>query len=56
MMLREGWDVPEVSVILSFEEIYELEKIREHQMVTDSESKKKFLDIGIIEKIGRTRG
>ena len=25
-------------------------------MVIDSESKKKFLDIGIIEKIGRTRG
>lgn len=43
-------------IILSFEEIYELEKIREHQMVTDSEFKKKFLDIGIIEKIGRTRG
>ncbi len=43
-------------IILSFEEIYELEKIREHQMVTDSEFKKKFLDIGIIEKIGKTRG
>jgi ATP-dependent DNA helicase RecG len=43
-------------IILSFEEIYELEKIRVHQMVTDSEFKKKFLDIGIIEKIGRTRG
>jgi len=43
-------------IILSFEEIYELEKIREHQMVSDSEFKKKFLDIGIIEKIGRTRG
>lgn len=43
-------------IILSFEEIYELEKIREHQMVIDSEFKKKFLDIGIIEKLGRTRG
>ncbi|MFA4957044.1 MAG: hypothetical protein WC556_08760 [Candidatus Methanoperedens sp.] len=43
-------------IILSFEEIYELEKIRKHQMVTDSEFRKKFLDIGIIEKVGRTRG
>jgi ATP-dependent DNA helicase RecG len=48
--------IKDKEIILSFEEIYELEKIRKHQMVTDSEFKKKFLDIGIIEKIGRTRG
>lgn len=46
----------ERQIILSFDEIYELEKIREHQPVTEIEYKKKFLDIGIIERVGRTRG
>lgn len=43
-------------ITLSFDEIYELEKIREHQPVSKIEYKKKFLDIGIIEKIGKTSG
>ncbi len=43
-------------ILLSFEEIYELEKIREHRIVTNTEFKKKFIDLGIIEQIGRTRG
>lgn len=47
---REG------QIMLSFNEIYELEKIREYQPVTEIEYKKKFLDIGIIERVGRTSG
>jgi ATP-dependent DNA helicase RecG len=43
-------------ITLSFEEICELENIREHQKVTDVTSKEKFLSLGIIEKVGRTRG
>ncbi|MDP2682760.1 MAG: putative DNA binding domain-containing protein [Deltaproteobacteria bacterium] len=46
----------EKQIILSFDEIYELEKIREHQPVTDVKFKKKFLDIGIIERVGKTSG
>ncbi|MDO8733682.1 MAG: ATP-binding protein, partial [Elusimicrobiota bacterium] len=40
----------------SFEEIYKLEKIREHSIILDLEYKKKFLDLGIIEQIGKTSG
>lgn len=43
-------------ITLSFEEICELENIREHQKVTDVASKEKFLNLGIIEKVGRTSG
>lgn len=43
-------------IILSFEEIHELEKIREQEVIANSEYKKKFLDLGIIEQVGRTRG
>ncbi len=43
-------------ITLSFEEICELESIREHQKVTDVSSKEKFLSLGIIEKVGRTSG
>ena len=46
----------EKQITLSFDEIYELEKIRDYQPVTEIEYKKKFLDIGIIERIDRTRG
>lgn len=46
----------ERQIILSFDEIYELEKIRDHQPVTEIEYKKKFLDIGIIERVGKTSG
>ncbi len=46
----------EKQIMLSFDEIYELEKIRENQPVTEIEYKKKFLDIGIIERVGKTSG
>src|SRR3989304_6127381 len=46
----------EKQTTLSFDEIYKLEKIREHQPVTEIEYKRKFLDIGIIERVGKTRG
>ena len=43
-------------IILTFDEIYELEKIREDQPVSEVENRKKFLDMGIIEQVGKTRG
>lgn len=46
----------EKQILLSFDEIYALEKIRDMQPVTEIEYKKNFLDIGIIERVGRTRG
>ncbi len=46
----------EKQITLSFDEIYKLEKISEHQPVTEIEYKRKFLDIGIIERVGKTRG
>ena len=46
----------EKQITLSFDEIYELEKIREQQPVTEVKFKKKFLDIGIIERVGKTSG
>lgn len=48
--------ISEKQISFSFEEIYQLEKIREDQIVPDSEYKKKFINLGIIEKIGKTRG
>lgn len=41
---------------LSFEEIYELENIRENQKVNDANFKNKFLGLGIIERVGNTSG
>ena len=41
---------------LSFEEIYELEKIRENQKVEKPEFKKKFMQYGIIEATGKRSG
>ena len=46
----------ERQVNLSFEEICELEKIRENQKVDNIGSKNKFLQLGIIEQVGRTSG
>jgi len=46
----------EKNIILSFEEIFELEKVREHEIVENTEFKNKFLRLGLIEKIGQTRG
>ena len=38
------------------EEIYALEKIRKAQVINNSVYKEKFLGLGIIEKVGKTRG
>lgn len=43
-------------IILSFEEIFELEKIREKQKMKDINFKDKFLELGIVEKVGKTSG
>jgi len=43
-------------IILSFEEIYELEKIRKQLIVPKLKYINKFLDLGIIEKVGKTKG
>ena len=43
-------------VLLSFDEIYELEKIRENQPVIHLEHRNKFLDMGIVEQVGKTKG
>lgn len=48
--------VNERQITLSFDEIYELEKIRVKGVFSNIEFKKKFLDLGIIERIGKTRG
>ena len=45
----------EKQILLSFEQIYELECIREHKAV-DLRFKDTFLDLGIIERVGRTSG
>jgi len=48
--------IKERQISLSFEEIYELEKIRENQKVRQPEFQNKFLQYGIIEPIGKGRG
>lgn len=46
----------ERQVIFSFDEIYELEKLREEKVFSIMKHKEKFLKLGIIEKVGKTRG
>ncbi len=46
----------EQQVTFSFSEIYELEKLREKKVLAFLQHKEKFLKLGIIEKIGKTRG
>lgn len=48
--------INEKQVTLSFDEIYELESIRESQPVAHIERRNKFLDMGIVEQVGKTRG
>lgn len=48
--------INEKQISLSFDEILELENIREKQMVTRPDFKDKFLDLGIIEQVGKTKG
>jgi len=45
----------EQDISFSFEEIYELERIRNSQKISTSEFRDKFLDMGIIEKVGKTK-
>jgi ATP-dependent DNA helicase RecG len=47
--------IREQQVSFSFEEILELEQIRQNQKLSFSEFKNKFLENGIIEKIGKTK-
>jgi len=46
----------EKQISLSFEEIFELEKIREKGIVKNIDFRNKFLELGIIEKVGKTSG
>ncbi|MCK5267371.1 MAG: putative DNA binding domain-containing protein [Spirochaetes bacterium] len=43
-------------IILSFEEIFELEKIRENRIIKNIKFRDKFLELGIIERVGKTSG
>lgn len=43
-------------IILSFEEIFELEKIRENRKMKNINFRDKFLEFGIVEKVGKTSG
>ena len=43
-------------ISLSFEEIFELEKIRENQKMKNVNFRNKFLELGIIERVGKTSG
>ncbi|HNU91337.1 MAG TPA: ATP-binding protein [Spirochaetota bacterium] len=45
----------EEQVSLTFEEIYELERIRRNQKVSTPEFKERFLSLNLIEKVGKTR-
>lgn len=48
--------VAEKQVGFSFDEIYELELLREQKVTSNLQHKEKFLKLGIIEKIGKTSG
>ena len=48
--------INEKQILLSFEEVYALEQIRERQFMADTKYKRKFIDLGIIESVGKTRG
>ncbi len=46
----------ERQISFSFEEVYELELLRERKILDRLNYKNKFLDLGIIEKVGKTSG
>ncbi|GBE37445.1 divergent AAA domain protein [bacterium BMS3Bbin08] len=48
--------VNEKQISFSFDEIYELEQIRENQPVASLQSSDKFLNAGIVEQVGKTSG
>lgn len=43
-------------IIFSFDEIFELEKLRKKKASQDLRHKEKFLKLGVIEKVGKTSG
>ena len=48
--------INEKQISFSFDEIYELELLREQKVVARTQHKEKFLKLGIVEKIGKTSG
>jgi ATP-dependent DNA helicase RecG len=48
--------INEKQISFSFDEIYELEKIRENQPVSGIENRDKLLGTGVIEQVGKTSG
>jgi len=48
--------INEKQAAFSFNEIYELEKLREKRMLPSLNHKEKFLKLGVVEKIGKTSG
>jgi ATP-dependent DNA helicase RecG len=48
--------IKEKQVHFSSEEIYELERIREKQVVESTKYRQKFITLGIIEQVGKARG
>ena len=48
--------VNEKQISFSFDQIYELEMLREEEVVSNLQHKEKFLKLGIVEKIGKTSG
>ncbi len=48
--------INEKQILLSFDEIFELETLREKKILPTMRHQEKFLHLGIIEKVGRTSG
>lgn len=46
----------EKQIIFSFNDIFALEKIRENKDIVNFEQKKRLLELGVIEKVGKGRG
>lgn len=46
----------EKQIVFSFEEIYQLELLRERNILSELKFRDKFLELGIIEKVGKTSG
>jgi len=46
----------EKQTTFSFEEIYQLELLREKKILSDLKFKERFLELGVVEKVGRTSG
>ncbi len=46
----------EQQIIFSFDELYELEQLRERKILASLRHKEKFFTMGIIEKVGKTSG